>query len=338
MRPRRPRARRAMRHPVRVVALPPSEQPAMASEMASAYRIGLYAASLLYEHFPAFYAETHTDAMPISLPGLLGCTVAFWQLVEAKGLLLRWPGEAGYHQGGLTRYELADTPEETIVMFDGVSEEYMSDLGHYLHVPRPCLYGYGVQALLDQESDAYPNQPLTMLLWHLFERTGLGLGVPLLPMAANIDEDLAIDLLRIKQLPADTPLSLLGAHLVLPIAKEYGVKPLDLIRYAFGKTANDMANYDDYEAEAIYMGELDEEWSWTQLDRMVELQREAKQLADAYTEWSERTTTLADLRRLAGQIHKATRAAARELAEPPKTLLALLGHEQLLFEHEAVAV
>ncbi|HNP71821.1 MAG TPA: hypothetical protein PKK15_11950 [Kouleothrix sp.] len=331
MRPRRPRARRAMRHPTRLVSMARHERLTVPDEVAQAWMVGIAAAELLYEYFPDFYQATNTDAMSATLPRLLGCCAAFWQLVERRGLKLRWPGEHTY--GGLTLNELPDAPEETILVFDGVSEEWMSDLGHFLVMPRPRFYGYGVQALLDQESDNYPCEPLTILLWHLFADTPLGLGVPLLPMATNIDEELAFDLFRIKPLPGNLPVQLFGAQLQLEIAQAYDVPAWDLISYAFGKTTNDLANYDEYEVEAIYMGEIDEGFEWREIDRLAQQQRAAERLEAAYTAWSGQVKQLGALRRLAGQLHRAARAAERELQTAPKSLLVLLGTET---EEEAV--
>jgi hypothetical protein len=316
---------------VRLVDLSRASQSLIAEEEGLAYRVGLRAAALVYEHFPAFYAATALDAKPITPWLLPGCCAAFWQLVEQKGLELRWPGDP--YGEGLTRYELAPTPEQTLIQFDGVSPEWMCQLSHNIHVPRPVYHGYGVQALLDQESDNYPYEVLTVALWHLFQHTPLGLGVPIAPMAANIDEDLASDVFRIKPLPSNTPLNLLWSILDLKVAGAAGVKANELIGYAFGKTANDLADYDEYEVEAVYMGEVDEGWDWGDIDRLIVLQREAKWLEETYAAWAQQVRTLDDVRRLAHQLHKAARAAERELQEPPKTLLTLLGHD---YQEEAV--
>lgn len=332
MQPRRSPARRRMRHPVRLVNAR-INQALIGEDVANAYRMGLRGAELLYQHFPDFYAATGLNDKPITPWLLLGCCAAFWQLVEAKGLELRWPGEAWGE--GLTRYELAPTPAETLFLFNDVSAEWMSQLGYCIVVPRPVYFGYGVQGLLDQESDSFPHEPLTVLLWHLFGQTALGLGVPLMPMAANIDEDLAFDIFKIKQLPRSTPLQLLGQHLDIPAATAVGLRPIDLIAYAFGKTDNDLANYDEYEVEGIYMGEMDEEWRWGDLDHLIPLQCQARQLEETYATWSRALTSLRDLRAFAGQLHKACRAAERELQEPPKTLLTLLGYEEH-HDHEVV--
>lgn len=337
MHARRRLARRALRHPIGLVRATRTtpEDASIAEDRAQAYRVGLYAAKLLYEHFPAFYAEAGMDALAITPELLLGCCAAFWQLVEARGLRLRWPGDLmGYYDGGMTQAELMPTPAETLRMVQSVSDEYLSACSHAIVIPRPLYYGIGVQALLDQESDNYPSDVLTILLWHLFQHTPLGLGVPIdLAMASNIDEDMALDLLRLKPLPGDAPIQLLCGSLTIPAATRHNVRPYDLVAYAVGKTDNDLANYDDYEVEAIYMGEIDEEWDWAAIDRLAALSRAAQALADAYDDWCADVSTWPAARRLAGQIHKACRTAARELQASPKTLLTLLGFDP---EPEAV--
>lgn len=332
MRPRRSRARHRVYHPTRLVDLT-ATQCALPPEEASAYLVGLSGAALIYDQFPDFYHESHIDAMPVTLLRLLGCCAAFWQLVEQRGLLLRWPGE-GWGVDGLTFYNLADTPEETIGMFTDVSAEWMSDLAHFIRIPRPRYHGYGVQALVDGESDTYPDAPLTLLLWHMFQHTPLGLGVPIAPMAASIDEDLAFDLLHIKPLPSDVPLQLFGATLQLANAQAYGVSARDLVGYPFGKTTNTLANYDEYEVEAIFMGEVDEAFDWGAIDRLAQQQRAAARLEAAYADWSRHMTQLDALRNLASQLHKAARAATRALQAAPKSLITLLGDA----EEEASAV
>lgn len=322
-------ARRPMRRPVFLVKATGGAAVCIDEARAQGYSVGLRAAELIYEYFPAFYAETGMNTLTVTPELLLGCCAAFWQLVEGRGLPLRWPGDmGGGYDGGMTRAECEATPAETLRMVTAVSDEYLSECGHALMMPRPCYFGHGVYVLLDDESDNYPSSPLTILLWHLYQHTPLGLGVPIdLAMASNIDEDLALDLLRLKPLPSSAPIHLLCAHLDIPAATRHGVKPYDLIAYAFAKTGNALADCDDYEVEAIYMGEIDEGWDWSEIDRLAMLARDAEALAEAYDDWREDVVDWPALRTLAGQLHKACRKAERELQAPPKTLITLLGYE-----------
>lgn len=246
MRPRQPCARRPMRHPVRLVKLSGRPRSPIGETEAQDYRVGLEAARLLYEHFPDFYAQSQIDRELITMPLLLGCVAALGQLVELRGIELRWPGEhGGFYQQGLNRYELAPTPLETLRMYGGVAEGFLYELHAFVWAPQPMYYGWGVQSLLDGESDGNGADLLTVTLWHLFGRTPMGLGVKLhdvLKAIGGVDEDDIFDICRIKQLPADVPLQLLGANLTLPVADEYSVSVLDLLAYPFGKASNPLAN------------------------------------------------------------------------------------------------
>jgi hypothetical protein len=133
--------------------------------------------------------------------------------------------------------------------------------------------------------------------------------------------------MRLKPLPADTPLETLALHLELPEASE-GVSVRDLLNYAFGKTDNELANYSDYEVEAIYMGEVDEEWDWTQIADLARLSAEAKAIDRAYARWNRRVNAdpEREITKLAAALNKARRAALQEMDAMAKPLIELLGN------------
>lgn len=323
-----PRRRRG-RRPVRVVKLETQRRRQPDEETASCFATGLHGARLIKRHFEAFY-DTHVAQLPITLPSLLGCMVAFWQLIEAAGLPLRWP------QDSYGEIDRGETPEDALIMFDGVSTELMRELEYSLFVPRPEYYGLGVQGMFD-EGTSLPDS-LTLTLWQLFARTPWAVGA--LPsfeaVAAELGEDVVAKIGRLKPLPPDAPINTLTLYLDIPEVAQLR-QALDgaidpdaagrmLLEYAFGRGTNDLANYSDYEVEAIHMGEPDEGWDWDDLPRMVELAREAAAIERAYTTWSYRVSRnpLREIPTVAGAIHKAARAAERELAAGSKALIDLI--------------
>lgn len=332
MRARRFAPSRRRDRPVRVVSAS-AARPPLADEEIGAWRVGLEGARLLAVHFEDSF-RAHAAALRLTPTQLLGCCAAFWQLVKQAGLPLR---EIGSAYDGWGEMELDDTPEETLVSFDGVSPGYLADLGYNLWCPRPCYYGWGVQALLD-EGQGQPDA-LTALLWHLFAKTSLGLGVDLAEVTKDLDEAVLIEIARITPLPSGAPIHTLAAHLDLELARAIAESKDDLVRatgqlieYAFGKTGNPLADNSDYEVDAILMGEIDEGWSWDELPQMITLSRQARALETAYGQWGRRIDRdpAANVRALGIAIHKAARAAERALQGEAGTLLTLLGKDVAL--------
>lgn len=321
MRAQRPLAGRSRHRRLRVVAGPQAAQTqtlALDDEAAGAFQTGLHAAVLLKRHFTPFYAE-HVAPQRITPPFLLGCVVAFWHLVEERGVSLRWPGD---YTGTMER---GDTPLDSLTMFDDVSAEYLSELSYSLYTPRPIYYGLGVQSVLD-ESASIPNL-LTIALWHLLQHTPLSIGMPLSfeALTREHDEDLIARILRMKPLPSTVALSTMLSILSIPEAGDLGSAML--IQYAFAKCENDLANWTDYEVEAITMGEEDEQWDWAALDDLARLSAEAQLLEACYEAWSLRIGAHPEreIPKLAGALHKAARAAEREIADVGTPLITLLG-------------
>lgn len=331
---RRPARRRRALRVVASAAVASQASHLIFQEERHAFLVGLRAAWLLSDRWPDLYQE-HVAQQSADLPLLFGCMVALRQLVELAGVPLRGGNDHGYY---LDVPSYAETPADTLTMFNAVGVEYMieyADLSTHLC---PRYYGIGAQGLLDAEE---APDILTLLLWHLFSQTPWAMGAfpSFEQLSGSIEEDVLFRIDRIKRLPSDAPLGLLAYHLSLPEARQVArelapdcpdgeaVATKALLEYAFGRTGNTLADHSDYEVEAIYMGEMDEEWSWDMLPRMAELAREAEALEEAYRAWAQRVgdTPEREIPKVAGAIHKAARAADRELAEEgPKTLIALL--------------
>jgi hypothetical protein len=339
MRQRRSHPRRPLRHAVRLVDFRVNRaQYAGYEARLNALEVGLCAADVLIEHFPAFAERTGLTGIPVTNGKILGCCAALWQLTEQeKGIELRWAGESyGVWTDGLARYQCEADPAETLRMFSDAADEFLGEIGHFVFSPQPAYFGYGVEELLDHESDNFPSSPLTLALWHLFNATPLGLGIDVSTMAANIEQELAFDILRIKRLPPSTPIATLCSLFKLPVAKQYGVEVQDLIAYPAAKTRNPLANNSDYEVEAIYMGEMNDQWDWSQLDELAALSQGANRIAEAYSDWDSQVKTIEDVRKLAGRLHKACRAAERELTQP-KTLADILFDQPQTVEDRRLA-
>lgn len=333
MRAMRPASGRRRRRALRVVAAPDLAatnavvrgiewQLTIGPDEAGAYEVGLHAAKLLHLHFPAFYQE-HAAALSITPGLLLGCCVAFWHLVEERGISIRWPGD---YTGAIER---GATTLESLTMFDDVSVEFLSEMGYSLWTPRPKYFGLGVQSVLE-ECSHIPNI-LTVTLWHLFQHTPLSIGMPLSfeALSKEYDEDLIVRIFRIKPLPKQVALNTMLNLLDIPEAADVGGDGgvAMLVEYAFGKTNNGLANWTDYEVEAITNGEEDEQWDWTAMDELARLSAEAQLLEACYEAWSLRITRdpEREIVKLAGALHKAARQAEREITEVGTPLITLLG-------------
>jgi hypothetical protein len=302
-------------------------------EEREAFFVGLRAAWLLSDRWPDLYQE-HVAQEIADLPLLFGCMVALRQLVELAGVPLRGSDYHGYHSDAPP---YGDTPADTLTMFNAVGAEYMIEYAHMATRLRPRYYGLGAQGLLDAEQ---APDVLTVLLWHLFSATSWAMGAipPFEQLSQSMDEDIIFRIDKIKRLPSDAPLNLLACHLDVPEARQIALELAPdcpdgqviatkaLLEYAFARTGNALADHSDYEVEAIHMGETDEEWDWTMLPRMAQLAREAEALEGAYGAWAGRVgdNPEREIPKVAGAIHKAARAAERELVEGPKTLIELL--------------
>lgn len=326
-------SRRRRQRAVRVVSLRSAASP-LPEDALNGWHTGIGGLQLLGRHFPDFFRE-HAAARAVEPAQLLGCCAAFFQLVKQAGLPLRDIGDSYAYD----ELEFADTPAETLRMYNAVSMEYLSNLGYYLWVPRPSYFGLGVESMLDEGGQS-PGA-LTATLWHLFQHTPLGMGVDLHAFAEHLDTETRYEIERIKPLSKDAPIHLLAAHLAIPEAQGIAESKDDVLRatgqlieYAFGKTGNELANHSDYDVEAIHMGDTDEQWAWRELPELARLSAEAQALEHAYGVWAARVgQNPAAVRQLGIAVHKAARAARVELLEAPKTLLTLLDR-RLVYEEQ----
>lgn len=323
MRKHRSRPARRMRHPARLVS---AARPRILldDDEAEAWYIGGRAAWALYEYWPAFYAEQGLDQRPCTLPQLLGCSAAMFQLTEEAGARLRWPGDWGGDWQGLTRRDIGDTPAETLYMYTGVHAGYLAEMGPYIWSPQPEYFGWGARTILERQN--WPEDLLRPAIWWMLQHTHMALGIELASdeiyqyVGAGAKEEIR----KLRPLPAMLPAKLFAYHLQLPIADEYGIDPIDLLGYAVGHTSNELANFDDVDRMELYMGEFDDEYSWKDVAELARASQQAQAIELAYTAWSAQITSYEAMRAVAAELRRAARAAQQELQQGPKTLAEIL--------------
>lgn len=326
---RHPSGRRPRR--ARLVDVGHRARPSIQGEAAQAFLVGLDAAQLLAHHFPHFYTE-HAAGMPCTPEHLLGCAAAFWQLWQIEGLQLRLPGDEGWY--GDDELPFAATPEATLRAFDGVTVAFMNDMvAHFLMCPRPIYYGLGVESWLETESGP---DVLTATLWRLFEGTCwaiLDMGSIHSGGYNDIEPAVAEAIASLRPLPANADLVGLSRRVALPGVSSLGVDAFDLLAYAVAQTGNALADYNDYDVEAIHMGEVDLGWSWDGARALIAAQRKARAIAKAYCAWGTWVSASPHerIRAIAAALHTAHRANKPKPEDAP-TLLTILADAGMLAE------
>ena len=320
----------------RLVDLRQRALPSLHGEAAQMFVVGLEAAQLLKQHFPDFYAQ-HAGSMTCAPENLLGCAAAFWQLWKNEGLLLRLPGDEGWYGDDCIEFEA--TPEETLRSFADVAVEFMNtSIAHFLVLPRPNYFGLGVESWLETEDG--PDL-LTATLWRLFQGTHwsiIDMDDPKSGSYSDVDPELAELIAQLTPLPQNANLAAIAGCVTLPGAPT-DVSAFDLLAYAVGQTENTLANHNDYDVEAIHMGELDEEWHWDHARTIIELQREARALEHAYGHWA--NWLCSDARHhiplIASALYAANRVQRRKATKRSKdeTLITMLAEAGMLAEVSA---
>lgn len=316
--PRHPARRRGPR-PVRLVRAR-GGWPQLHREELGAYEVGLEAARLLRRHFPAFFVDSAAP-LPLTPPALLGALLALLQCVEgAHGLALRWP-EADWDE--LPR---GATPAETLALFDDVTPELLMDLSYYLAQVRPAYHGDEVALITDEGHET--ECPLRLTLYHLFQHTGYGLGVEVETLVEG--HRLEAVILGCRPLPSDAPVAELCERAAAHIPEAAGLgEPAALIRYAFARTGNPLADTGDYEVQAVYMGEEPDYWPWETADfpALAAQQAAARALEEAFRHWAMRLdrTGAAGVELLAELLHREAAALRRRDRRAARGAAALTG-------------
>lgn len=301
------------------------------------------AATRLRDHFPDFYA-THVAQQPLTDGLRLGIVAAFFHLVSDAGLDLRVIDSATCYDDAAL--DLAPTPEQTLIQYGSVSDEYLAEeMMHHLSFPRPNYYGRGVQAIIDGHRTL---DPLTALLWRLFAGTGWSTGVDLdrreivdvhgYPLGEVADLIRQQTPLRqwAKEHACELDTTVESAFFPIPEAEDHHVAAPDLVAYAFGRTNNPLANHDNYEATQIEMGVEDEQWDWDSWRQLIPVTAEAQRLEHAYACWMQRVLAdpMREIPAIVAMIRKALRR--RRSAHKPQAadhtgrpLIELLASEEI---------
>jgi hypothetical protein len=286
----------------------------------SAWGVGLEALALLHRFFPAT-AES-IDDMPCTTDRLFGVALCALRLVEQRGLDLAWPVDLAVpalDDEGRSAQDLIDA-------FEGVEPWVFTDiLDPLIQAPRPLFYGIGVIGLYDGVTSE-PDDPLAMLLWHLFSQTSMGIGLPITDLLSCIDPAIARVIQRQIPLDADAPVRQIAIALAQSLPEQAGLAESgpasgNLVWYAFGTTTNPLANLTCDEADMME----DDEEDWESLDRLIQQQQEAWDIASAYHQWRDRVAdSPAALIRLSRQIRRLAREITQEEQRGTRTLIDVL--------------
>lgn len=314
----RPPARRRRRR-IRVVA-PAAPLAALDGIEMSAWGVGLEALALLHRFFPEVGRSLGDAAC--TTDRLFGVALCALRLVEQRGLDLAWPPD-------LLIPDVEDdsrSPQDLIDAYEHVEPWIFTDiLDPLIQAPRPIYYGLGVVGLYDGVASE-PDDPLALLLWHLFNQTGMGIGLPIADLLSCIDPAIARLIQRQTPLDADAPTRQIAVALAQSLPEQAGLAESgtaigNIVWYAFGATTNPLANLTCDEAEM--MEDRDEDWD--HLDRLIAQQQEAWCIAEAYRQWRDRVASSpAALIRLARQIRRLAREITQEEQRGCRTLIDVL--------------
>lgn len=260
-------------------------------ETLGAWRVGLNTAELFQRFFPLEFAACVADR-PTTIPELCCVAEAFLGMVNQRLFALDEWGEVDIPIDPMTHLERVDR-------YDLDHATYLlGDASWPFEQPHPCFYGLGVQSVLNDYMDADPAdqewEVLTLGLWQLFSSTAWAIGYDIADLSEHLPKAHRQALNRLRPLPE---LSNDGVHLLLDtftLDRPYGGPGGNLIRYAFGRTGNDLANM-----TTVEVGDLFDtyETSWNDTFDLVEASREAVKLFTSYSAW-ERAVMIDPLREL----------------------------------------
>ncbi len=272
---------------------------AYSSEVAGAYDTGLMLAGHMRTFFPEICDEVFD--WPATPSRLLQICQAFLGLVDEQKFPLdtEWYEElyANVNVDALTSPALDD---------DGALN-VLTESAQFFDQPWPSWYGLGIQSALwyglgiqsalgeiEGMDGAGCYSALTLALRKLFDRSPLSLGYDLADVCdfdhADLrrDVELVLALAPLPVIPDAECLERVLAKIILP--SDWFPLPDDckdvtaeeLIRYAFGRTSYDLANYTSFEASEIF-GE--NSLQWKDLDEITEGVRIAQSISNTYQHW-----------------------------------------------------
>jgi hypothetical protein len=234
-----------------VVTVTPSTAPdeAITIEDAESWRVALYAAAVLRDHFPDFYTD-YVAEQKATCDSSLGICCALWLLAEQQhGIVMHWPSTSIVDElddRSLDEHIPHDSePADCITFFSDVSPEYLGYISAYVEAPVPMFLGLNIQSRLS--GNAVRPGLLQALIWHLLRQTDFSIatGAELDGALEEFDPEDRIELLSITPLPVGTPIreTLSRVARNIPEAHSLSLSRDDLLlRYAVGQTGNPLAD------------------------------------------------------------------------------------------------
>lgn len=198
----------------------------------------------------------------------------------------------------------------------------------WLVQPHAQLYGIGIEGILENEE---PQSVLTLALWKLCQHTdwSIGVDVNIVIGYSYLPETQAEQVRKLHPLSAEVSMDRLCAA----IGQSGLAKGADqLIRYAFARTGNPMADVTNYEVDVVYGGDLDDDWD--DAPGIAETAAAARKLVEHYGQWAALISAnpIRELKRLEKALHDAARATVAPKGEaPPRALIDILAEHNPAF-------
>jgi len=316
---RRPVASRRSPRPLWLVAddFAPRRRPSpIGPETAQVYEVALGRVRDLRRLFPDFY-QKHVADRQLTPRALYAVVCAFLGLVNRELFELEdyGPIEIPHNPLQALHYTEDDTTAHQgplLLLEEGLS---------WLSQPQAVLYGIGLQGMLDDEAEE-PQCALTLALWKLCQNTEWSAGVDIADVIgfSHVPDEVVELIKKLHPLPAGVSMSDLCAVVKLTGYTDVG----ELIRYAFARTDNPMANTTNYEVEVVYGGDTSD--TWDDALAIAENAAAARRLVADYGRWSAaiELSPKQELRRLSKALHDAAIASVKHHEARTITLMDLL--------------
>jgi hypothetical protein len=297
--------------------LTPRRRPSpIGAETARVYEVALARVRDLRRLFPDFYQQQVADRQ-LTPRALYAVVCAFLGLVNRELFELEDYGTIEIPHNPLQALHYT---EDDVTAHQGpllLLEEGLS----WLCQPQAVLYGIGLQGMLDDEAEE-PQCALTLALWKLCQNTEWSAGVDVADVIgySYVPDEVAEQIKKLHPLPAGVSMRDLCAVVALPGYTDVG----ELIRYAFARTDNPMANVTNYEVEVVYGGEITD--GWDDALGIAENAQAARRLVGQYGRWAAaiEKDPKRELRALSKALHDAARASVEHHAARTTTLMNLL--------------
>lgn len=265
------------------------------AETVSTYDIALDLVRRMRDLFPAFY-QKHIAERVITPRALEAAICAFLALVNRDLFEIDDCMELNVPVDPLKALDYTEVGSR-----DGLL--VLEEASYWLSQPRALLYGVGVEGILEDET---PQRALTLALWQLGSATNWSIGLdPCVVIGHSfIPKEAEMLIPKLPPLLTGVPMETIADEVDLP-GYPYSSRLGELIRYAFGRTGNPMADVTNYEVEVIYGGAVDD--TWNDVHFIAENAAEAREIVKLYDQWASAIDDSPDreLTALARALHEA---------------------------------